>query len=166
MRAHQTVTVIAIIAGLGILFGLPTPAGAGDHAGRATPSVPAIKPPVITEDFKPVLSCDPKTTVGMEGCGEHKVLAADKQLNTDSKVIFGLLYDNTSRRDFITAQTKWAAYRSADCQSQSDVYEGGTEQPVAFVYCLATDDSLRHQDLKGFFDGLVQGRAGRGTPFP
>jgi uncharacterized protein YecT (DUF1311 family) len=94
----------------------------------------------------------------MEGCGEHKVLSADKLLNADVKVIFNLT-SATGRQDFVVAQTKWLPYRNADCQSQSDVYSGGSEQPVAYIYCLAADDSVRRQDLKGFFRDLTQGLA-------
>ena len=103
-----------------------------------------------------MLACDPTTTVGMEGCGEHKVLSADKLLNADVNVVFNLT-SGTGRQDLVVAQTKWLAYRNADCQSQSDVYSGGTEQPVVYIYCLAADDSARRQDLKGFFNDLTQG---------
>lgn len=117
------------------------------------------RPPVITEAFKPVLSCDPNTTVGEEGCGEHKVLRDDALLNAEVKVVFGLLTAQPGRRDFVTAESAWMTYRDADCESQSDAYQGGTEQPVAYVYCLAADDTSRSQDLKGFYDVLIQGAA-------
>jgi uncharacterized protein YecT (DUF1311 family) len=113
---------------------------------------------VITEAFKPVLPCNQNTTIGQEGCGEHQVLVADKQLNADVKVIFGLLGKDAARA-FVTAQTTWTTYRTEDCTSQADIYQGGTELPVAYVYCLASDDSFRRQDLKGFFSGLTQGMA-------
>jgi len=73
------------------------------------------------------------------------------------EVIFGLLKGGSSRRDFVAAQTSWLAYRDADCQSQSDLHSGGSEQPVVYVLCLAADDALRRQDLKGFFKGLAEG---------
>jgi uncharacterized protein YecT (DUF1311 family) len=114
---------------------------------------------VITEVFKPVLPCDEGTTVGQEGCGERQVLAADRRLNGDVKAIFGLLGDVAAARDFVTAETAWLTYRNQDCTSQSDVYQGGSEQPVAYVYCLAADDVSRRQDLKGFFEALTQGLA-------
>ncbi len=142
---------------LGLVAAVPTSASAVTrYAERAGP---AAYPPVIVENFKPVLACGQRTTVGQEGCGEHHVLAADEQLNADVKVIFGLLGTKASRRDFVAAQAAWLAYRNADCKSRSDAYEGGTEQPVAYVYCLAADDGARHQELKTFFDVLAQGRA-------
>ncbi len=121
--------------------------------------VPAPAPPAITEQFKPVLPCNNNTTLGQEGCAEHEVVAADRQLNADIKVVFGLLADDTARQDFVAAQMAWTRYRSADCSSQSDVYEGGTEQPVLYGLCLASDDVSRRQDMKEFFVLLTQGQS-------
>jgi uncharacterized protein YecT (DUF1311 family) len=145
----------AVLIVLGLIVGAPTAAGALTQ--RPNGSSSALKPPVITEDFKPVIACDPTTTAGQEGCGEHKVLAADAQLDADLKVIFDLLTGDAARRDFVTAQTAWLTFRNADCKSQSDAYQGGTEQPVAYIYCLAADDSTRRQELKGFYNVLTQG---------
>ncbi len=134
-----------------------TPAASLEHA-NITHSASALSAPVVTEGFKPVLPCNQNTTIGQEGCGERKVLAADKQLNADAKVVFALL-SKAAARAFVTAQTTWVTYRTEDCTSQADVYQGGSELPVAYVYCLASDDSSRRQDLKGFFAGLTQGMA-------
>ncbi len=46
----------------------------------------------------------------------------------------------------------------ADCTSQSDEYEGGTQQPLEYMLCLAVDDQSRITDLRGFYEDLVQGR--------
>ena len=118
-----------------------------------------LRPPVISEPFKPILACNQNTTIGQEGCGERQVLAADRRLDGDVRLIFSLLRDNTAVRSFVTAETTWLTYRNEDCASQSDVYEGGSEQPVAYVYCLTTDDESRRQDLQSFFKALAQGLA-------
>jgi uncharacterized protein YecT (DUF1311 family) len=146
----------AVLVTLGLSVGISSAAGAPtDHAvGGGT----GTAPPVITENFEPVLPCNPNTTVGMEGCGEHRVIAADTVLNADVKVIFTLLKGGDARRDFVSAQATWLAYRNADCKSRSDVYSGGSEQPVLYVDCLAGDDAARRKGLKGFFALLTQGR--------
>jgi len=118
----------------------------------------ALKPPVITEDFRPLLECNPNTTVGQEGCGEHEVVVADRQLNADVKVVFSLLANDGARSDLVAAQTAWLTYRRTDCVSESDVYQGGSEQPVVYVNCLSIDDGSRRQELKTFFGLLTQGR--------
>ena len=155
MPKHKTGSVVAILA-IGALVAVPTAAsGLSSHTNDAQVAS-GLSAPVITEAFGPVLPCNQKTTVGQEGCGEHEVLAADKQLNADVKVIFDLL-GKAAGRAFVTAQTTWIAYRTEDCTSQADIYQGGTELPVAYVYCLASDDSSRRQDLKAFFTDLTQG---------
>ena len=145
-----------ILTALGVLAAVPAAAGLSGRAAIVN-SGSTLKPPVITEDFKPVLACNPNTIVGMEGCGEHKVLSADKQLNADVTVIFGVLTRGAARQDFVLAESTWLTYRNADCRSQSDIYLGGTEQPIADVYCLATDDIARRQELKAWYKDLTQG---------
>jgi uncharacterized protein YecT (DUF1311 family) len=144
------------------MAGAATAAGAPTRHGGVAGT--ASSPPVITEDFNPTLACNHNTTVGMEGCGEHKVLSADRLLNADVRVVFNLT-SGTARQDLVVAQKRWLAYRRSDCQSQADAYSGGTEQPVAYVYCLAADDSARRQDLRGFFKELTQGLA-KAPEFP
>jgi uncharacterized protein YecT (DUF1311 family) len=165
MHKCKMVTVAATSAVLGLFMAGPATAGGLSRHADQTRAASVLEPPVITEVFRPVLPCDHNTTVGQEGCGEREVLAADRQLDADVKVIFHLLGDHAAAHDLVTAQTAWLAYRDEDCNSQSDVYQGGTEQPVAYVYCLAADDVSRRQDLKGFFGALTQGLA-KAPEFP
>jgi uncharacterized protein YecT (DUF1311 family) len=123
----------------------------------ATATAPKLQPPLVTEKFSHPGPCNQGSTIGQGYCGERAVLAADKQLNADIKVVFGLLYSQTAKKDFITAEADWATYRQADCTSQSDVYLGGTEQGVVYVYCLATQDGARRGDLKAVYKLFSQG---------
>ena len=117
-----------------------------------------MKPPLISENFGTPPRCDPDTTVGQGACGERKVLAADRVLNADITVIFGLLATSRpAQEDFISAENDWVKYRRADCRSQSDVYLGGTEQGVVYVYCLANEDTARRTDLKTMYKLFSQG---------
>jgi uncharacterized protein YecT (DUF1311 family) len=155
MPKHSAGAVVAILAAC-TLMAVPTAADALGRHANDTHAASALRAPVITEDFKPVLPCNQDTTVGQEGCGEHEVLAADKQLNADVKIIFDLL-GKGARRAFVMAQATWTTYRTEDCTSQADIYQGGTELPVAYVYCLVSDDTSRREDLNAFFAGLTQG---------
>jgi len=128
-------------------------------------AVATLKPPMVAEAFHAVQACNKSNTLGLEACGEQLVLAADKQLNADVTAIFGLL-SIRGREDFIVAQKNWLSYRNADCQSQSDVYLGGTAQGVSYVYCLNTDDSLRRQALKSLFSSLTQNFGMKAAKFP
>ncbi|MGO9660072.1 MAG: lysozyme inhibitor LprI family protein [Acidimicrobiales bacterium] len=156
-----------VSAALTALAGL-TAVSAASTASAAAPApapAPAPKPPVITEQFNPPFTCNQQSNLGVQGCAEGQVDRADARINAEVKVLFRTVYDNASRRDLVTAESAWLAYRTADCTSQSDVYEGGTEQPVAFLLCLAEDDQSRSADLKGFYLDLTQGRS-HVPPFP
>jgi uncharacterized protein YecT (DUF1311 family) len=128
-------------------------------------AVATLKPPVVTEAFHAVQACNKTNTLGLEACAEQLVLTADEELNADVTAIFGLL-SIRGREDFIAAQKNWLSYRNTDCQSQSDVYLGGSAQGVAYVYCLNTDDTLCRQALKSLFSSLTQNFGSKAPKFP
>jgi uncharacterized protein YecT (DUF1311 family) len=162
MRRYKLIVVSALVAA-GVLL----TAGASQAATRAeNTSSQGLQPPPIKERFSPVLPCSPNTTVGQEGCGERLVLADDKLLTRDTTVIFHLLHTASARRDFVSAQTSWLTYRTKDCTSQSDVYQGGTEQPVYYANCLASNDVARRLDLKTFYVVLTQRLGPKAPAFP
>jgi uncharacterized protein YecT (DUF1311 family) len=152
--------VVAALAGLTV-----APAASAAAPASAKSPAPAPKPPVITEQFNPPFACNQQSNLGVQGCAERQVDRADDRINAEVKVLFLVLYDNASRRDLVTAESAWLAYRAADCTSQSDEYEGGTEQPIAYMQCLAVDDQSRSADLKAFYAALTQGR-GKVRAFP
>ena len=164
MRKFQPIALSALVVVGLLLASSPAQATTARHADGHR-FVPQLQPPVITENFRPVLSCSPDTTVGREGCGEHLVLTDDKRLMADMKVIFEVLDTASARRDFLSAQQTWLTYRNQDCTSQSDAYQGGTEQPVLYAYCRASDDISRRADLSNFYDVLTQGRTSK-VAFP
>lgn len=136
----------------------PTAVQAGAATVPAAVVAPAPKPPVITENFNPPFACNQKSNLGVQGCAERQVDSGDTRINAEVKLLFRVLYDNASRRALVTAEYAWLAYRGADCTSQSDEYEGGSQQPIAYLQCLAVDDRSRSADLKGFYEALTAGR--------
>jgi uncharacterized protein YecT (DUF1311 family) len=153
--ASAALTALAGLAAAALTVAAPLPAAAAPAAAPAPP----LKPPVITEPFNPPFPCNQQNNLGVQGCAERQVDQGDARINAEVKVLFAVLYDDTSRRDFVKAEAAWLAYRAADCLSQSDEYEGGTEQPIAYALCLAVDDRSRSADLKGFYAALTQGRS-------
>jgi len=125
-------------------------------AAAAAKAAPQVKPPVIAEPFT-VLACDQNSTIGMEGCEEHKPVAADKRIDREVRLLFTILPDSAERRRLGPAETAWFAYRQADSPSRADLYEGGSESPVASLAC-AVNHETRGADLHAFFVGLEQGR--------
>lgn len=134
--------------------------GAAGVAAGAEPtasSQPPIKPPVIRESFT-LLPCNKKTTIGMEGCEEHQLFAADIRIDREVSVLFTLLDDNAARLRLSQAESAWLAYRKADCLSQSDIFQGESEAAVEDAACAVSDDKARSSDLHRFYEGLAQGR--------
>lgn len=145
---------------LGLIFFMAISTGAVGidvPLASAGSSSPALTPPVIHEQFT-LLPCAKGTTIGIEGCTEHQLVRADARIDKEVRVLFGLLHDNAARGRLTKAQVTWMTFRQADCLSQSDIYEGGTQAAVEFGLCALGDDKARIGQLRGFYLGLVQGR--------
>jgi len=110
------------------------------HTASSTLNVPVLK-----EKFT-LLPCKKNTTIGMEGCAEHRIAALDKQINSLRHDVFHLL-NNQAGRDFILAENDWFTYRQAMCTSESDVNAGGSLEPVDFAQCLVRLDAQHISEL-------------------
>lgn len=116
----------------------------------------ALSPPVIHEVFT-LLPCPahPQSTLDLEGCAEHQIVRTDHRIDTAAATIFKRLRDVSARRRFISAQSAWIAYRTADCRSRSDQYEGGTLAGLVAAQCTADRSSERLKDLQEFAKALA-----------
>jgi uncharacterized protein YecT (DUF1311 family) len=101
--------------------------------------------PVLKEKFT-LLSCNKNTTIGLEGCAEHRIVALDRRINTLRHDVFHFLNPQTGR-DFILAENDWYHYRQAMCTSESDVNAGGSLGPVDFAQCLVRLDAQHVSEL-------------------
>ena len=131
------------------------PAGCGAAVLALCSAAPALaggasKPsaPVIHEKFTP-LGCPgkPMTTLQIEGCAEHKVLAIDKTIDGLAAKVFARL-KGSSRATFVAASGDWLQYRNAACAAEASIYNGGSVQPVAYANCLVSLDGSHVSDLK------------------
>ena len=112
-------------------------------SGTSSPS--ATGPPKVTEAFTP-LPRNPNTTVGMEGCAEHRILRTDAIVNRRVQ----LIWDKSTadgQSHLADAQAAWAAYRKAACLSESDKYAGGSLAPVVAGQCSLRLTRERAADL-------------------
>lgn len=146
-----TASIATVLASLALVTASAHASGPPVNATSST-----APPPLVTDRLGSALPCNQKTQIGLDGCAQKDLRLADKLLNADITVLWGML-GSSSRSDFVAAQRSWMKYRRADCTSQSDVYEGGTDQPVEYVFCLAGDDASRRLDLKGFYALVAQG---------
>jgi SAM-dependent methyltransferase len=68
----------------------------------------------VSEVFTP-LPCTADTTIGMDGCAEHRVLRADMTINRDLKRLWRTAANNAARAHIAAAQAAWQDYRKAAC---------------------------------------------------
>jgi uncharacterized protein YecT (DUF1311 family) len=132
-------------------------AGSGSAATR---TVRAVKPPVIHEVFS-VLPCprskaQSETTIGVEGCQEQTIVRSDRKIDALAKLILPRLSDAAAQHRFVTGERAWLAYRTAFCNSQSDLYEGGTAAPLAYASCAITVNSQHLEALTAFHKNLLR----------
>jgi uncharacterized protein YecT (DUF1311 family) len=109
---------------------------------------PGLKPPVTHETFT-TLPCPahPTTTIAEEGCAEKAILVGDHAINTQTKVIFGLLRSTTARASFVRGEKAWLSYRRTSCSAEASVYTGGSLEPVAYALCTVGRNKTHLADL-------------------
>ncbi|HEY1828069.1 MAG TPA: lysozyme inhibitor LprI family protein [Acidimicrobiales bacterium] len=139
-------------------------------AAASTPA--ALRPPVIKELFT-LLPCTQKTTLGMEGCAEHQIVAGDRIIDKAEIVLFSVLSHEAGPRalnrqaemQLISAATTWLAYRRAECVSESAVNLGGSQAIVDSGQCEVALNTTRLAQLHAFYNALL-GEAPHVPPFP
>ncbi len=139
MPFHRFLAAGCGAAAVVLCFVAPSSAGAASSTSA----------PVIREQFT-LLPCPhkPATTVQIEGCAEHKVIAADKTIDTLNAKIFVKL-SKAGRADFIATNRDWVKYRGDACSTEASIYSGGSIQPVAYANCLVSIDGSHVTELKG-----------------
>lgn len=144
MRLHRILATGCGAAALALSFIAPVSAGAAAPASA----------PVVHEQFT-LLPCPskPSTTVQIEGCDEHKVLAADKKIDALNATIFAKL-TKAGRPEFVATNSDWVKYRNQACTAESSVYAGGTIQPIVYVNCLIAIDGTHLTELKTMLASL------------
>jgi uncharacterized protein YecT (DUF1311 family) len=91
-----------------------------------------------------------RTTLGAEGCAEKAILLTDAAINRRANNIFRLLGDRTAKEWFVAAERAWLSYRKKICISISDVYRGGSAEPLAFTTCVRDRNPRHLEELASF----------------
>lgn len=117
-------------------------------SSRPSPPTAAAKPArysVLAADRKlwphPVCTRD-KSTFGLENCYEVKLEAVDAQIDHVADGIASR-EDQKGQNDIAAAERAWRNFRTADCISQGDYYEGGTAAGVLAGDCSVIDSQAR-----------------------
>jgi len=134
-----TVGVIVVLSGL-------SPSTHRNSTARASTTHDSSLP-ILRETFT-LLPCNSRTTLGLEGCAEHQLVIADREVNRLRHVVTAALFDGAARQRFFLAESLWLEYRQAACRSESDVHEGGSLAPVDFALCAVRLDRQHVAALK------------------
>ena len=127
-------------------------------AGPASQSAAAsLSAPTIREKFT-LLPCPskPTTTVQIEGCAEHRVVAIDRRIDALNVRVFAKL-SKSGRGEFTMTNADWVQYRDSACATEASIYGGGSIQPVAYATCLASIDGSHVVELKRMLIALSPG---------
>ena len=109
-------------------------AGCGSHTPSAAPQ-PGLPRILNTESLLPCPHGKAaETTIGIEGCSEHRLLRSDAKIVAQEHAIYSLL-SATTRAAFAGGERGWLAYRDGLCTARASKYEGGTAQPIEFGAC-------------------------------
>jgi uncharacterized protein YecT (DUF1311 family) len=140
--------VVAVLIVALLVFGHHSQHSASTTTTATSPtgSEKKLVVPIVRESFT-LLACSKDSTLGLEGCAEHHILALDITVNALRHEIFAHLYNSTARKDFIVAEDDWFTYRQVTCASESDVNEGGSLVPVDFADCVIQLDKQHIADL-------------------
>jgi uncharacterized protein YecT (DUF1311 family) len=106
-----------------------------------------LKPPVIHETFT-LLPCprNPGTTLEIEGCYEHQIVAGDAKINAKARAIFFKLPPR-ERAGFVRSEREWLTYRRDGCAAEASKYAGGTLAPVIDASCQAARNKTHLTDV-------------------
>lgn len=148
------IAVTAFVGGFALHSATDGPAIAAAHRGahHGVLSVPTVRETFTT------LACSSSTTLGLEGCAEHHVVALDRTINTLRRDLWPRLRTRRARVDFIIAERAWFSYRGASCTSQSDLYQGGSLSVVTYADCLFAFDRQHVGELRDTISLYQQGQ--------
>ena len=106
-----------------------------------------LKPPVIHEQFT-LLPCpkNPGTTLEIEGCYEHQIVATDHKIDAKARAIFFKLAPS-ERAGFVRGEREWLGYRRDTCAAEASKYAGGTLATVVDASCQAARNTTHLADL-------------------
>jgi uncharacterized protein YecT (DUF1311 family) len=119
----------------------------GSSTGPTDSSSPPAGPSAGSENFT-TLPCHSNTTVGMEGCAEHRILRADAVINREVRVLWTRAGSSEARTHLAAAQAAWQDYRTAACTSEADAFTGGSLTPVVVAQCSLRLTRQRAMELR------------------
>jgi uncharacterized protein YecT (DUF1311 family) len=99
---------------------------------------------------------DPMTQVQTNLCSRGDYEKADTEMNLAFKQLIQELagFETNHSPKFEEAQSLWLKYRDANCESEADIYKGGSIRPTIYYSCLAALTRERTNRIKLFLDEI------------
>lgn len=98
---------------------------------------------------------DARTQLDMNVCADKEFKKADAELNrVYNRYMAGL--DDEGKAKLKEAEMAWIKYRDATCESESDIYRGGSMRPMIYSFCLASVTDERTKRIKGMIKDSEQ----------
>lgn len=100
--------------------------------------------------------CESSTGTQTEAnaCARHKYKQADSGMNRVYEQLMaelaGFGSDGKTQNKLKQAQSIWLQYRSANCESEASIFEGGSIRPAVYYSCLASMTEERTKRMREF----------------
>lgn len=100
--------------------------------------------------------CESSTGTQTEAnaCARHKYKQADSGMNRVYEQLMaelaGFGSDGKTQNKLRQAQSIWLQYRSANCESEASIFEGGSIRPAVYYSCLASMTEERTNRMREF----------------
>jgi uncharacterized protein YecT (DUF1311 family) len=141
MRVSPIASALVIVAGLAVGGCSSSSSGGDTPAPSTSPTAVVAALPKIPEKFT-LLPCPTpaNTTLAMEGCAEHQIVALDAQISSTAREVYASAQTGAEQQQLVQALTAWIAARTATCTKAMQKYAGGTLAPVVYANCEVSQD--------------------------
>jgi uncharacterized protein YecT (DUF1311 family) len=109
---------------------------------------PSVTLPPIGEPFT-LLACPkhPVSTLDLEGCSEHQIVAGDHAIERQWRTVLALLRTRATKQTFVAGERAWLTYRRESCEAESSAFAGGTLAGVDAAGCEAGRNTVHLREL-------------------
>jgi uncharacterized protein YecT (DUF1311 family) len=109
-------------------------------------------PPLLFTSMAFAVDCDNASDQAtMNQCAAQQNVAADKELNALYQQITSRLKSNPdSKKQLVSAQRAWVAFRDAECKFSASGVEGGSVYPLIYSNCTTELTKARVATFKTY----------------
>ena len=114
----------------------------GAGCGSSAQTRAKTKSNVAKQETSPPGPCSSRaarrSTYSLVVCYSRANERFDRQIKAREKIISRLFVVDQTRADFMRSEQTWFVYRRQECRVEAAHYLGGSAEPVAYGWCVAT----------------------------